>query len=401
MPRISRGPRLELKQYKDRFPKWVIRDGQQTLGTGCDERDRTGAERKLAEYIVAKHDPAAALNRNNPNETKIADVLSLEMRRIAKADMPVGRKNELITVLQNMGNWFANKAIGDLTGELQERYAQHRMRIVMKSIDGRRTVVKTDDPAPIAAYRDLKMLASAINRYFKSKVGGVWTRFSPVLPDAPQSRLRWLTRDEAAKLIRTAWRLRRGDSGIPGKPGRYTSRHIARYILVGIYTGSRHGDICNAAVMPSIGRGYVDLERGIFKPKPDDKRATSKRQPTIPIPPRLLAHMRRWQRLGISKHSVIEFNGKPITRVRDGWETVVEKAELATDDPRQKIIRHTLRHTAISWYLQPDRRTGKAVDIEVVSLYCGVSTATIRKVYRHVMPGTFSPLLEASNYFGR
>jgi hypothetical protein len=28
--------------------------------------------------------------------------------------------------------------------------------------------------------------------------------------------------------------------------------------------------------------------------------------------------MRRWQRLGISKHSVIEFNGKPITRILDG-----------------------------------------------------------------------------------
>jgi integrase len=111
--------------------------------------------------------------------------------------------------------------------------------------------------------------------------------------------------------------------------------------------------------------------------------------------------MRRWQCLGISKHSVIEFNGKPITRVRDGWETVVEKAGLATGDPRQKIIRHTLRHTAISWYLQPDRRTGKAVDIETVSQYCGVSVATIRKTYRHVMPGTFDPILDAAHHFGR
>ena|SRR5712664_2085168 len=400
MPRTSRGPRLELKHYKDRSPKWGIRDGQQTLGTGCDECDRNGAERKLAEYILKKHDPAKALDRNNPNKTKIADVLSLEMRRIAKADMPAGRKNELITVLQNMGNWFGNKAIGDLTGELQERYAQERMRFVMKSIDGRRTVVRTDDPAPIAAYRDLKMLAAAINRYFKTKVGGLWTRFSPLLPDAPEARDRWLTRDEAAKLIRTAWRLRR-DSGIPGKPGRYTSRHIARFILVGIYTGSRHGDICNAAVMASIGRGYVDLERGIFKRKPDNKKATSKRQPTVPIPPRLLAHMRRWKRLGISKHSVIEFNGKPINRTRDGWETMVEAAGLTTDDPKMKIVRHTLRHTAITWYLTPDRRTGKAVDIETVSQYCGVSVATIRKTYRHVMPGTFDPILDAAHHFGR
>jgi len=400
MPRTSKGPRLELKHYKDRSPKWVIRDGQQTLGTGCDDRDRTGAERKLAEYIIKKHDPSKALDRNNPNKTKIADVLSLEMQRIAKADMPVGRKNELITVLQNMGNWFGDRAIGDLDGDLQERYAKERKRSVMKLIDGKRTVVTTDEPAPIAAYRDLKLLAAAVNRFFKKKIGGVQTRFSPVLPDAPEARERWLTRDEAAGLIRAAWRLRR-DSGIPGMPGRYTSRHIARYILIALYTGSRNGDICGAALMPTIGRGYVDLDRGIFKRKPDNKRATSKRQPTVPIPPRLLVHMRRWQCLGISKHSVIEFNGKPITRVRDGWETVVEKAGLATGDPRQKIIRHTLRHTAISWYLQPDRRTGKAVDIETVSQYCGVSVATIRKTYRHVMPGTFDPILDAAHHFGR
>jgi integrase len=107
-----------------------------------------------------------------------------------------------------------------------------------------------------------------------------------VLPDAPEARERWLTRDEAAGLIRAAWRLRR-DSGIPGMPGRYTSRHIARYILIALYTGSRNGDICGAALMPTIGRGYVDLDRGIFKRKPDNKRATSKRQPTVPIPPRL------------------------------------------------------------------------------------------------------------------
>lgn len=371
MPRKAKGPRLSL----DSRGRWIIRDGQINRGTGCHEHDREGAEGALAEYILKKHDPAKALDRNNPNQAKIADILSLEMQRIAKAEMPTSRKNELINVCQNMGNWFGNHVVGDLNGELQERYAVERV-------------------FQAAAWRDLKILAAAINRFLKNKVGGVQTRFSPVLPDAPQARERWLTRDEAAKLIRTAWRMRR-DSGIPGKPGRHTSRHIARYILIGLYTGSRHGDICGAALMPSIGRGYVDLNRGIFKRKADNKKATSKRQPTVPIPPRLLAHMRRWQRVGISRHSIIEFNGKPITRIRDGWDTLIERAGLATDNPRQKIVRHTLRHTAISWYL------ANGVDIETVSMYCGVSAATIRKTYRHAMPGTFGSIMDAAHHFGR
>ncbi|HEY0850852.1 MAG TPA: tyrosine-type recombinase/integrase [Bradyrhizobium sp.] len=316
------------------------------------------------------------------------------MKRIAKTAMPDWRKKELISLCQNMGNWFGHRAVGDLNGDLQERYANERCRYVIRKIDGERRVIRTNEHAPIAAYRDLKILAAAINRFLKRKVGGVQMRFSPVLPDPPEDRERWLTRSEAARLLWAAWRARQRSSN-PEKPGRYTSKHIARYILVGLYTGSRNGDICGASLLPSINRGHVDLQRGSFKRKPDAKRETSKRQPTVPIPPRLLAHMRRWQRLGISRNAVIEFDGKPITRVRDGWETVVELAGLATDDPKRKVVRHTLRHTAISWYL------AAGVDIELVSQYCGVSVATIRKVYRHSMPGTFSPVLGAANRFGR
>jgi integrase len=301
--------------------------------------------------------------------------------RIADSAMPVWRKQELIVVCQNMGNWFGDRIVGDLGGDLQRAYAEQR-------------------GFASAAYRDLKILAAAINRHIKNKVGGIQAKFRPVLPPPSKPRERWLTRDEAARLIRAAWRMRQKAS-LPGRLGRRTGRHVARYILVGVYTGSRNGDICNAAVMPTIGRGYVDLESGIFKRKPDNKEATSKKQPTVPLPPRLLAHMRRWKRLGISNHSVIEWQGRPVSVVKEAWATAVEAAGLKTDVKADKVLRHTLRHTAITWYLTPDRRTGRAVDIETVSQYCGVSVATIRKTYRHVMPGTFNNLLGASNTFGR
>lgn len=381
MPRPSKGPRLRLQKAKDREPNWVIRDGQRTIGTGCDERDRDGASRKLAAYILKQYDPKKGIDKSDPNAVKIADALSVEIGRISATGMPDFRKRELIKICVNMGNWFGDRTVGDLDGDLQEAYALER---------GFQT----------AAYRDLKMLAAAINRHIKNKVGGVQTKFRPVLPEASKPRERWLTRNEAAKLIRAAWRARQTTSN-PDRPGQYTARHVARFILVGVYTGSRNGDICNAAVMPTIGRGYVDLDSGIFKRKADNKQATSKKQPTVPLPPRLLAHMRRWKRLGISNHSVIEWQGRPVSVVKEAWATAVEAAGLKTEVKAEKVIRHTLRHTAITWYLTPDRRTGNAVDIETVSLYCGVSVATIRKTYRHVMPGTFDGLLGAANNFGR
>jgi integrase len=377
MPRPSKGPRIELQRPSDgRQPTFVIRDGQLTRGTGCHEHDRVGAERALAHYIIKKHDPTQALNVQDVNSIRITDVCSMEIMHIAKRKIDRTYKNQLISAIQRIGNWFANYTIGDLNGPLQERYAEER---VMQP----------------SAFRDLKLLQAAINRCVKKTKGGIQPKFSATLPEAPKSRVRYLTRDEAAKLLWTAWRERKATK-LPGSKGRHTLRHIARYILIGIYTGSRNGDICNASLIPAIDRGYVDLDRGIFKRKPDSKEATSKQQPTIPLPPRLLAHMRRWKRLGISNHSVIEFMGKRVRRIHNGWESLIEKAGLATDDKRQKILRHTLRHTAITWYLTPDRRTGKRVDIETVSLYCGVSVETIRKTYRHETPDTFSALLEVS-----
>src|SRR5437660_2059608 len=141
MPRQSKGPRLELKRYKDRPPAWVIRDGGRTLGTGCDE-----CNRKLADYILKKHDPAKAIDKNNPNQAKIADVLSLEMQHIAKSDISDQRKAALIRNCQRIGNWFGEHVVGDLNGELQERYAVERV-------------------SQACAWVELKILAAAINRF--------------------------------------------------------------------------------------------------------------------------------------------------------------------------------------------------------------------------------------------
>jgi hypothetical protein len=238
MPRASKGPYLDLKQYPDGRKLWVIRydGGQRTKSTRCNEHDREGANRKLAAFILAQHKPEEAIRKGDPNQAKIADILSLEMQHIAKADIPDARKKELITICQNMGNWFGDRVVGDLNGELQERYAVERVY-------------------QAAAWCDLKILAAAINRYLKRTVGGVQTRFSPVLPDAPEPRERWLTRDEAARLIWAAWRQKR-ETVVRGRRfSLSTSRHIARFILVGLYTGSRASDISGAAIIPTIGRG--------------------------------------------------------------------------------------------------------------------------------------------------
>jgi integrase len=245
-------------------------------------------------------------------------------------------------------------------------------------------------------------MAAAINYFGRHKRGGVQAVFRPVLPDANPANTRWLTRSEAAKLVWKAWTMKedRHGHGRHGKighnsegeagSGRRTGKHIARLILIGLYTGTRKSPMIDAALLPTIGRSYVDLDRGVFQRLAVGKQETNKRQPTVPIPPKLLRHMRRWKRLGISNHSVIEFQGNAIKAIAHrSWKAIREAAGLAD------VRMHTLRHTAISWYLR------KGVPMETVSDYCGVSVNIIRKVYKHHLPGNFDKLLAAASDFGR
>ena len=66
MPRKSKGPRLALNGRG----MWIIRDGETNRGTGCHEHDREGAERKLAAYILSKHDPERAIRKGDANQAK-------------------------------------------------------------------------------------------------------------------------------------------------------------------------------------------------------------------------------------------------------------------------------------------------------------------------------------------
>jgi integrase len=367
---------------------WIIRDGQRNFGTGCIvgkgpevEASFAEAQKKLAQYIGEKHDPEA--NRrggDDPLKAPVAVALSVYMSEKIDLDPPAHavteqarRKHEHrrragIAIIDRLNRFFGGYSIPELKGKLSREYAAQR---------GSQT----------SARRELEVLQAAVNYYVEDEVGGVQTKFRSWLPDPSPARERGLTRSEAARLIWAAWR-QREDRG--AAKGRYTSQHIARFILVGLYTGTRASAICGAALTQAIGRGHVDLEHGIFVRKAMGAKETNKRQPTIPLPPRLLAHMRRWHRLGISKHSVIEWQGEPVERVSKGWLKVREASGL--DD---QVIPHTLRHTAITWYL----RSGK--NPHQVSDYCGVSMQIINKHYKHHMPGGFDDVMASSARLGR
>lgn len=185
------------------------------------------------------------------------------------------------------------------------------------------------------------------------------------LPPAPDAKTRWLTREEAAGLIRAARKRREW-------------RHVARLALIGIYTGTRPGAILALRWAPSPDAGWVDLDAGVMHRRGAGQRQSKKLQPPVRMPDRLLAHMRRWRRLDQGGPTpiadVVHYKGGAITKLRRSWTAVTAAAGIADATP------HTLRHTAATWLMQ------SGVNVYEAAGFLGMSAATLEDVYGHHHP---------------
>jgi integrase len=347
MPQRSKGPRLYLRTDPDEKPVWIIRDGRNRVSTGFGPLDSERAQKALAEYIAQKYEPPRERGRD-PDQVRVADLVAMYS---AEAGLTVKSPKDLQQRMLAILGHFGRMRVSEVTGPECRAYAMERGSASM-------------------ARRELEDLRAAINLHHRR--GLLSAPVSVMLPPKAQPRERWLTRPEAAKLLWAAWRYREVQKGRP--TGRRSRQHVARFILTGLYTGTRSGAICGAALTKAIGRGYVDLDAGLFYRKALGVAETKKRQPTIRIPDRLLAHMRRWARLGISRSAVIEFNGESVKSVRKAF------ARAAQDAGLENVSPHILRHTAVTWAMQ------NRADIYDAADFFGMSVEMLERVYGHHHP---------------
>jgi integrase len=372
MSRQSKGARLWLEPERKEDGKlrkrsmWVIRDGARKISTGCTRGERADAERTLARYIAAKYQPSRQRDRD-PAETLVLDVLNLYLSEVAAQHArPEETKQRILT----LADFWQPYMLTDIDGKLCREYVKSRVGQPWKSSKPEITNRPARTVTDATARRELEDLRAAINHHIGE--GRCSQLISIILPQKSEPRVNWLTRSQAARLIRAAWRAKQVFRDKTTQ--REVGKHIARFILVGLYTGTRHASICSAALRPAIGRGYVDLEHGVFYRRAQGARETKKRQPPIRLDGRLLAHLRRWQRLGISVHSVIEWNGKPVRSVRKGFANAVRAAGL------ENVTPHTLRHTAATWAMQ------NGADLWQAAGYLGMTVETLEAVYGHHHP---------------
>jgi integrase len=340
MPRRAKGARLYPRSRKGRGVVWVIRDGEYEESTGCGEAGRAGAERKLQEYLAKKFIPN---HERHPSELTISEVLMM----YAKTRAPNHAAPKLVSYhLGPLLDFWGEKLISDIKGQSCRNYVEWRLSQKRKESTAR---------------RELITLRAAVN---------AWHEESPlpalpvvVVPPEGEARQRYLTRREAARLLRAARRL--------------GADHVARFILVGLYTGTRHAALLSLSWLPSISGGHVDIAQSVIHRRGFGQRETNKRRPPARIPERLMSHLRRWQRSdmvnGISH--VITWQGQPIQKERRAWARVVNMAGLSAE-----VTPHVLRHTCATWALQ------EGVEQWHVAALLGTSVAQIERTYGHHDP---------------
>ncbi|WAJ27593.1 tyrosine-type recombinase/integrase [Antarcticirhabdus aurantiaca] len=358
MPRQSKGARL----WSDKASGfWFIRDGAIKRSTGCRSDNRAGAEDALRAYLDTKY---VRPSDSRASRLFVTDILIYYGREIAP-----GQKSKATSyAIEPLATWWATKKLSDVKRSTCLAYVEHRRKQPIrqaKTDEARKKKVSEE-----TARRELTVLRAAINAYHEETPLDALPIVT--LPPASPPRTRWLTRDEAARLLKAARRLEDKDS----------SRALVRFILLGLYTGTRSGALRDLGWMPNSLGGWVDLEHGVIHRRGEDEAETKKRKPPIRIPDRLVGSLARWHAADMTETEkrkpipfVIHYRGKPVDKQRKSWAAALEKAGLPKD-----ITPHILRHTATTWLLHAGVKP-----FEVAS-YVGMSVQMVDDVYGHHSP---------------
>lgn len=322
MPRRNAGPRLKwLDKRGCWYIVWTERGRSRQRSTGTAHREE--AHVALAQFLRAAGRRSGI---RDPAEVLVTDLLVdyAEAKSDTIAAARIGYAVDALT-----GFW-AGRVVADVTDQSCAQYVAARCR------------------AAGTVRRELGTLRAAINHARLTRPVEV------KLPEAPPPRDRWLTRKEAASLVRAA---RTPQARL----------YLPLFILIGLYTGRRKEAIL------SLRWPQVDLDAGLIDFDGTGRR-TKKRRGKAPIPARLLPHLRRAWKRGTEMGFVLHDHGERLGDVKKGYAGACRRAGLVGVTP------HTLRHTAATWLMQA------GVDLWEASGYLAMSVETLKNTYGHHHP---------------
>lgn len=338
MPRHNSGPRLRFLKKRDcYYIVWTESGRSRERSTGT--KDREEAEVAFEEFLRVRR---RRDRPRDPAEVLVTDLLADYAEEHAPRTLAPERIGYAIGPL---ANFWEGKTAAEVT-------SRSRSYPTWRGGSGG------------TARRELGVLRAAINHAYRT---GRLTRPVPVeLPERPPPRDRWLTRKEAARLLRAAIREPR------------CRLYLPLFILIGLYTGQRKDAIL------SLRWSQVELETGRINFNREGERRSNKRRSHIPIPRRLLAHLRRARLRGTDLGFVVNDNGRRLGDVKRGFSSAARRAGLD-----EKVTPHVLRHTCATWLMQAGVNKWDAGG------YLAMSVETLERTYGHHHPDYMKSAVEA------
>jgi integrase len=338
MPRRNSGPRLRfLKKRGCFYICWTETGRSRECSTGTSDRQQ--AEIAFAEFLRVR---TRSSGPRDPAEILVTDVLGDYAQEQGSLTAAPWR---IAYAVDALATFWEGRTVGEITKDACGRYATARGR------------------SAGTIRRELGVLRAAVNHAHRE---GRLTRAVAIhLPSRPEPRDRWLSRREAAALLHAALREPR------------VRMHLPLFVLLGLYTGQRKEAIL------SLRWSQVDLSASRIDFNTPGARRTNKRRSKIPIPSKLLPHLRRARLRGVELGFVVNENGSRLGDVKRGFASACRRAGL------HHVTPHSLRHTCATWLMQ------RGVSIWEAAGFLGMSQETLERIYGHHHPDFLKNAAEA------
>ncbi len=330
-PRLD-SPNFKLARRGDRFyVRWWEAGQWKRISTGTE--DRREAARFLAQF---------AAGHGTPEPPALPTIDEILAGYLADRKDRVAAYATLEACAKSLRRHLGELQPDHLTTERSKFYAKRRRAegYMVGPPQARRKKPVSDG----TILRELLTLRAALKWAVEEK----WIKDRPkiVVPRQPAPRDRWLTREEANRLIATS------------------TGHVHLFIALALYTGARAGALLELTWdRVDLVNERIDLGRG----------TGNKRRARLPISAPLLPILREARSWAISPF-VVSVGAKPVASIKTGFRAACRRAGLAGVTP------HSLRHTAATWMVQGGR------SFEEVAMFLGNRAEVIERVYGHHSP---------------
>ncbi|MBA9034310.1 hypothetical protein [Rhizobium leguminosarum] len=433
--------------FDEATKKWHIRDGSVkfSLGFGKEVSDyKTRCEAAIRRYLAEK-DAGDRLKLKNQEvgDVLVTDVLAkyLEVRITKhKPDRhfphPLSRPEDTINRLLSLTEFWAGKTIDEIDedtrdafidflhkkavararGLSERRWAQWNERKAklhdaavareQRRIQERRKSLpeprkKLPPPPPVFNPASVEFNDKASTRYLEDLRSAITVAVRkrmlkyavpvPLLAKYP-SRSSTFTKEEVSRLIDHA-ASKRGIGWIDGKPVKDLPiwAHLARFMIMAIYTGSRKSKITRASFNDEPDRPWIEIRkiqnsktgkqewRGFFhRLGKAEIQYDNKRAPGIEIPLVLVRHLIEWKQQGIVYPCAFPYGSSGQEQPGEIARAMRKCIREVFGRDTKKVI-HTFRHTAATWLVgRPE------LPMAAIASYLGMSIEVLMRTYNHI-----------------